>query len=127
MIEDILKERKPGDKPRFFLHDEMKEWLKENLSINMTAVDEGSTDYNLRQKLSLYEDLTTGVNIDLDISIAGENIIRTVTPIHMRSHEKAFQTLANVVENCMIKITQLEADNQELKRRIELIENPLPV
>lgn len=127
MIEDILKERKPGDKPRFFLHDEMKEWLKENLSINMTAVDEGSTDYNLRQKLSLYEDLTTGVNIDLDISIAGENIIRTIAPVHMRSHEKAFQTLVNVVETCMVKITQLEAENQELKRRIELIENPLPV
>lgn len=127
MIEDILKERKPGDKPRFFLHDEMKQWLKENLIVSMKTLSTGSTDYNLRQKLSLYEDLTTGVNIDLDISIAGENIIRIVTPIHMRSHEKAFQTLVNVVETCMVKITQLEAENQELRKRVELIENPLPV
>lgn len=127
MIDDILKDRKPGDKPRFFLHDEMKQWLKENLVVSMTTMSARSSDYNLRQKLSLYEDLITGVDIDLDISIAGENIIRTVAPVRMGSHEKAFQTLVNVVENCMVQITQLQAENQELRKRIELIENPLPV
>lgn len=37
MIEDMLKERKEGDKPRFFLHEEMKAWLGDNLNIVTTV------------------------------------------------------------------------------------------
>lgn len=37
MIDDMLKERKQGDKPRFFLHEEMKAWLGDNLNIATTV------------------------------------------------------------------------------------------
>lgn len=43
MIEDMLKERKEGDKPRFFLHEEMKAWLADNINIATTVSSSGET------------------------------------------------------------------------------------
>lgn len=37
MIDDMLKERKQGDKPRFFLHEEMKAWLADNINLATTV------------------------------------------------------------------------------------------
>lgn len=127
MIADQLKDRKPGDKPRFFLHDEMKAWLKENMVVTLSSQAMRSSDFALTQKLNLFEQLTTGHHVDLEISIAGETLTRMTTAINMSSYEKAFQTLTHVVETCMIQISNLREENNQLRKRIELIETPLPL
>ena len=34
MISDILEQREKDQKPRFFLHDEMKSWLQDQMQIS---------------------------------------------------------------------------------------------
>lgn len=74
MIDDILKDRTEGQKPRFFLHDEMKEWLTENLEIKARLIPNQVTDYSLSQllqRLNIYGSLTGGVTMEISASIAG--------------------------------------------------------
>ena len=127
MIDQILKDHKPGEKPRFFLHDEMKAWLGDHLKIDLEAGVNQSANYDLVNKLSLPSALTIGTWVRINVSLDGESIISQGININMLDHEKAFVTLSNVVETCMVKITQLQIANEELTRRIQLLETPLPV
>lgn len=127
MIDDILKQHQPGTKPRFFLHDEMKAWLCEHLDLKVSASVNHSIDYNLQTKLGLLDTLPVGHALVIEIELAGETIVKEGVNLRMGEYEQAFKCLANVSEQCMLKITQLEQENQDLKRRIELLENPLPV
>jgi predicted aldo/keto reductase-like oxidoreductase len=127
MIDQILKDHKPGEKPRFFLHDEMKAWLGDNLDIQVIHGVNKSADFTLSGKLGLYETLTAGHNLQITVRLAGEIISMHGVNLSLVDHEQAFKCLANVTENCMIQITQLQQENLELKRRIDLIENPLPL
>lgn len=127
MIDEVLKQHQPGDKPRFFLHDEMKAWLSDHLNITIEAGNNRSGDYSLQTKLNMHQGLTVGSWIRINVLIDGEPVAVKGINWYMEDHEKAFQTLATVAENCMIHIQKLQAENQELIRRIELLENPLPV
>jgi hypothetical protein len=44
MIDEILTEERVGQKPRFFLHDEVKAWLKENMQLSLIC-DHGPITY----------------------------------------------------------------------------------
>lgn len=124
MIDQILKDRQPDQKPRFFLHDEMKAWLEDNLDITIIHGVNKSTDFTLSGKLGLYETLTAGHNLQLTVRVAGETISMHGINLPLVDHEQAFKCLANVAENCMVQINQLQAENLELKRRLDFIENP---
>lgn len=126
MITDIIKDRKPGDKPRFFLHDEMKQWLKDNLILSVDTMNIYSYDSTLIKMLNVHS-ITTGHNLSIRCSIDGEHIAAYTSQLHMQGYEETLKTLANVCTNCMQHINQLHAENQELKKRIELLENPIPV
>jgi hypothetical protein len=127
MIDQILKDHKPGEKPRFFLHDEMKAWLADNLDITIIHSVNKSVDSTLSGKLGLYETLTAGHNLQITVRLAGETISMHGVNLPLVDHEQAFRCLANVAENCMVQINQLQVENLELKRRLDLIENPLPL
>lgn len=127
MIDQILKDRTPDQKPRFFLHDEMKAWLADNLKVTMQASANKSIDYRLQSQLGLYDTLTAAHNVSISIELAGETIEHTHVTLHYDQYEKSMQSLANVAERCVTAIHRLEAENAELKRRIDLLENPLPV
>jgi hypothetical protein len=118
MIEDILKERKPGDKPRFFLHDEMKLWLKDNLKIYSHAITQGQGHSPLQNKLNLSAPLPNEYVIQTGISMDGEQLSYTTVSINLRQYEQALQTMSNVVETCMKEILILQHDNKMLKELI---------
>lgn len=124
MIADVLKEHKPGDKPRFFLHDEMKEWLKNHLTISVTHGENRSTDYNLQQKLNLTYSLPIGFNISFTMSLDGEPVAIQEFNLPMHDYERAFKCLANVNERCMLEINNLLHQNYLLQNRIQKLENP---
>lgn len=137
MIADILKEKTPETKPRFFLHDEMKAWLADNLKLNMRIGHHFSTNYaviNKLQNLGFYNLLPVGLAIETSISIGDEYISTAGTSISMIETEKLTEHFLTVNEKVKVRLDYLEAicadlqaTNQELRKRLDLIENPLPV
>jgi hypothetical protein len=127
MIDQILKDHKPGEKPRFFLHNEMKAWLGDNLDIQVIHGENRSTDYSLQSKLGLNNTLPVGHHLSITLSIDKEPITVRGINLPMTEYEHALRCLANVTENCMKHINQLQLENLELRRRLDLIENPLPL
>lgn len=127
MIDQILKDHKPGDKPRFFLHDEMKAWLADNIELRILHSDNQSVDFDLQGKLGLSYTLPVGFGLQFQIKVAGELITSQGVNVSLVQYERAFKCLANVSENCIKAIQKLEAENAELKKRIDLIEKSLPV
>ena len=127
MITDILQERTPEQKPRFFLHDEMVAWLADNLKLEVVHQIERSRDHQLQQKLSLYNGLPNALLVNIVASAGGVTFYQGTAPISLHEYERAMQCLVNVNETCMQKITQMEYQLQQLQRRLELLENPLPI
>lgn len=127
MIEDTLKERKPGDKPRFFLHDEIKEWLKDHLRIDHVVATVSEVDVTLGAKLNSSGAFTRSITSTITVSLDDDVITESHYVTQVNGIKDSIKPLVNVSEACMIKISQLEAENEHLKRRIELLENPLPV
>lgn len=121
-----MKDRKEGDKPRFFLHDEMKAWLRDNLRFQITANAMESLDADLKYKLGV-NDLSIGHSLHISVLLDGETISFMGYTLDMAGYEKSIKTISNVLTTCMERINQLEYQNQELKRRIELLEQPLSI
>jgi hypothetical protein len=125
MIDDILKEHKTGEKPRFFLHDEMKAWLADNLRITIQAGVNHAYEYTLGQKLKVYSgNFPAGVNIKVEASIADELFVSQGVNFSLHEYVESLRSLATVTEECMFRILDLQRENEELKRRLDLIENP---
>ena len=122
MIEDVLKQHKPGEKPRFFLHDEMKSWLKDNLDIKVVHGENRSADYTLQSKLGLNNSLPVGHYVHITLSIAEEPIIIQSFNLPLPEYEQSFRCLANVSEKCMIEINRLISEVQILQQRIQELE-----
>ena len=122
MIEDVLKQHKPGDKPRFFLHDEMKAWLKDHLDVKITHGENRSSDYNLQQKLNLNNTLPVSFYVSITLSLDEEPVAMQQFLLPMQEYERAFQAIANVSENCMIHINRLMSEVQILQQRIQQLE-----
>lgn len=128
MIDQILKDRKPGDPPRFFLHDEMKAWLADNLRITIQAGVNHAYDYTLGQKLKVYSgNFPAGIHINVEASIADELFVSQGSNYSLHEYVESLRSLATVSEECMFRILDLQRENEELKRRLDLIENPLPL
>lgn len=127
MIQDTLKDRKPDQKPRFFLHDEMVEWLRNNLTINTVFTPMYESDPQLCNKLAVPH-LIKSFYIKTDIKIGDEPIMSDYKPgVNLDEWITSLRCITNVVDTCMQKIMHLQAENAELRKRIELIETPLPV
>lgn len=118
MIDQILKDHKTGEKPRFFLHDEMKAWLADNLVVTATMSANHSIDYDLQNKLGLQYSLTSGFSIVVSTSIAGEFISVQPVQVNLTDHERAFRCLTSVSENCMAEITRLGEMVRTLHERL---------
>lgn len=127
MIADTLKDRKPRDKPRFFLHDEMKQWLKDHLQVSHVVSTVSEYDSSLGAKLNSRGAFTRSIHSIVTLSIDNEVITESQYVTQVDGIKDSIKPLVNVSEACMIKISQLEAENEQLKRRIELLENPIPV
>lgn len=126
MISDVLKDREPASKPRFFLHDEMKAWLTENLKIEINTVKKFASDPNLQTVLNV-PFLSIGQVVNIGVKVDDELIVQQSIDVHMDGYERSLKTITNVVSQCMSRIVYLEEKNNELQRRIDLLENPLPV
>ena len=125
MIDQILKDRKPGEKPRFFLHDEMKAWLADNLKITIQAGVNHAYDYTLGQKLKVYSgNFPAGIHINVEASIADELFVSQGSNYSLHEYVESLRSLATVTEECMFRIVDLQRENEEFKRRLDLIENP---
>ena len=122
MIADVLKDHKPGDKPRFFLHDEMKAWLKDHLDIKITYGENRSFDYEMQGKLALNNTLPVGFYMSITLSLDGELVAIQQFNIPMQEYEKAFKTICNVSETCMIQINRLLSEVQILQQRVQELE-----
>jgi len=125
-IGDVLKEHKPGQEPRFFLHEEMKMWLKKNLKMAIYITPVSDMSSVLSNKLAIHQ-FTTGANIDVSLSIDDELIMSGNQTVSLYGHKESIEKLSNIAEACMVQINQLLNVNTELRRRIELLENPIPV
>lgn len=124
MIDQILKDRTPDQKPRFFLHDEVKAWLKDHLDIQVTHGENRSSDFILQGKLGLNSTLPVGFYLSITVYVDKEPVAIRQFNLPMQEYEQGFKCVANVLETCMQKINILEAEKNELKRRIDLLENP---
>jgi len=125
MIDQILKDRKPGDPPRFFLHDEMKAWLADHLRITIQAGVNHAYDYTLGQKLKVYSgNFPAAINIKVEAYIADELIVSHGCNQSLLEYVESLRSLATVTEECMFRIVDLQRENEEFKRRLDLIENP---
>ena len=124
MIQDVLKQHKPGDKPRFFLHDEMKAWLGDNLNITVTTSPNSSYDHTLATKLGVPH-IVVGHSLVITVYVDNEMIATQGVNIIDPDREQVLKTLANVCEKCMIEINDLTYKVGELRRRLDLIENPI--
>jgi hypothetical protein len=122
MIEDVLKQHKPGDKPRFFLHDEMKAWLKDHLDVKITHGENRSSDYDLQRKLGISYSLPVGFYISLTLSLDKEPVVIQQLNLPMPEYERAFKAIANVSENCIIQINRLISEVQILQERVKELE-----
>lgn len=131
MIQDILTtDRATETKPRFFLHDEVKQWLADNLEIRVKVIPNNMTDYSIidaLQKVNIYNPLAGGITIETSAYISGDPI----TPVHgstvpMIAHAEVIYTLLKDKEYKEQLITNMSNQIDQLRRRIDLLENPLP-
>lgn len=130
MINDMLKERKEGDKPRFFLHDEMKTWLSDNLQISTKFYPNYSANYHLQQALHKYKCYAmpvVGLAIESEVKIAGTTIQLLGTNVSMMENEVILGTLFHNQDRLQYSIDMLLVENELLKKRLDLLENPLPI
>jgi len=125
MITEILKERAPDQKPRFFLHDEMIAWLKDNMKIQVNQYATTLGDSQLAEKLGIPHSmgLTDAIHIDMTITVGGSVIATQSTKTSIYEYHKAFRTLANVTETCMVHITNLQNEVTYLKAQLNSYEN----
>lgn len=122
MIDQILKEHKTGDRPRFFLHDEMKAWLQDHLHLTIEGGINRSVDIETSQKLGLKQCITAGFYIELKAMLDGDVITTAARNITLTEIPEAFSTLSKVVENCMVHIQRLTEEVTVLQQRLDSLQ-----
>lgn len=123
MITDILKQK--TDKPRFFLHDEVKAWLGDNLRVNIRVAPNYSANWDLQNKLQnygWYNPITVGFAMETTISVNEEIIQMQGSNTLMLENESLTTMMIKRFESYDAHIQHLEATNQMLQRRIETLE-----
>lgn len=131
MIDDILQERTPEQKPRFFLHDEMKAWLADNLEIKFRLSPNFSSDYKvineLQNNYGIYTPPLAGIAIETRVVVAGETIQLAGSNTQMLDSSFIYQIVLREAEIAKQQHAKLQYDYEQLKRRVDLLENPLPI
>jgi hypothetical protein len=122
MTEEITR-----PKPKFFLHDEVKAWLKDNLVINVTMTGSMVTDHRL-VNMGVYH-LPAHYTIYTSAKIAGEDLCGDVRTCHLdlKPYHDALVQIVDKLNHVAITAYNLREENNELKRRLELLENPISV
>ena len=125
MIDDVLKERKQNDKPRFFLHEEMKAWLADNMNISVLTRGTGfkavgSIAYIDQPAFNRYREtvtLTTGFEISSMATIDG-------TPIGYSSNTYIdLSPIVNVIDTLAKRVHELETVRSDAV--VQLIANQI--
>lgn len=129
MIDEILTQERVGQKPRFFLHDEVKAWLVDNLQttvltqIEMTdwvqSMANMDQPYYNRYLESLQ--LPTRINVITMTTCDGETVGCTKTStFDLSEYAKIIKSSGKRIDELQQNITQL-VDNQRVMQQ-ELIE-----
>lgn len=129
MIDEILTQERVGQKPRFFLHDEVKTWLVDNLQttvltqIEMTdwvqSMANMDQPYYNRYLESLQ--LPTRINVITMTTCDGETVGCTKTStFDLSEYAKIIKSSGKRIDELQQNITQL-VDNQRVMQQ-ELIE-----
>lgn len=123
----MMTEQTTQRKPKFFLHDEVKAWLKDNLVIDVTLTGSMATDHRL-VNMGVYH-LPTHYTIYTSAKIAGEELCGDVRTMHLdlRPYHDALVQIVDKLNHVAITTYNLREENNELKRRLELLENPISV
>ena len=121
MITDILEDREKDQKPRFFLHDEMKSWLQEQMCISISdqtydqvwvdSVAEAGTPYAYREQIKL----DGRRRLQITPMIAG-------VMMPSNSIEIDLSTYRTVIVSLTKRVQYLEQSNQDLRTFINNLE-----
>ena len=121
MISDILEDRQKDQAPRFFLHDEMKCWLQEQMCISISdqtydqvwvnSVAEAGTPYAYREQIKL----DGRRRLQITPMIAGMMLASNSFEIDLSPYRTVIVSLTKRVE-------YLEQCNQDLRTFINHLE-----
>ena len=121
MISDILEQREKDQKPRFFLHDEMKSWLQDQMQISICdqiydqvwvdSVAEAGTPYAYREQIKL----DGRRRLQITPMIAG-------MMMPSNSIEIDLSTYRTVIVSLTKRVQYLEQSNQDLRTFINNLE-----
>jgi hypothetical protein len=120
-ISEILEDRKPGDKPRFFLHDELIAWLKDNLTISTYVTH--STDYGLGVKFGITQGIPVSMIINTKIMLDDTTISETVSHTPIGGISEAFKSINTVLEKIIYNVAELNKTIVILEEKIKELEN----
>ncbi len=124
MLDQILQEHKPGDKPRFFLHDEMKAWLQDHLEVVIKTGVNRSPDNDTAERLGLKENIPAGFFISVDIKLDEEEITSAGRNVSLNEIALGMGSLSRVVETCMVHIQRLMEEVRVLQQRLDQLQKP---
>jgi hypothetical protein len=127
MIDEILKEDRVGKKPRFFLHDEVKAWLSDNLQTTI-LVSVQTTDWiqsvaNMDQPY--YNRYTESAAIPSKISLISMMTCDGQTVGSSHYSEIDLSEYAKVIKASCKRIDELEANNRQLGENQVVMQNEL--
>jgi hypothetical protein len=109
----------PDHKPRFFLHDEMKLWLKDNLRLHVINHLGTPAIGNATQKLNLFHPIKCDISSGIDIVIDGESISQHIIYFDNTGVSEALTKLTEYLEIAMLKNAELATEVGTLKLEIE--------
>lgn len=126
MIDQILQDQKPENKPRFFLHDEVKLWLKDHLRITQSLTPNTEYDFELGNKLQTFSGFVRGIDSKVSIYIGDEMITESIQSLNIDAYTP-FKRLSDYSELKTTQVIYLENRVKDLEKRIELLEKPSDV
>lgn len=126
MIDSILKEtRTPDQKPRFFLHDEVKAWLADNLQVTVKVAPNYSANYGLQQKLqkafTLYNPPLAAFAMETTVLVAGEPIQYFGSNTLMTDNEQIYDILASYIPGINEHLSRLQTEVTYLRQEIDAL------
>jgi hypothetical protein len=129
MIDEILTQERVGQKPRFFLHDEVKAWLVDNMQTTVLTQIEmtdwvqsmANMDQPYYNRYLESVQLPTRINVMTMTTCDGETVGCTKTStFDLSEYAKIIKSSGKRIDELQQNITQL-VDNQRVMQQ-ELIE-----
>jgi hypothetical protein len=129
MIDEILTQERVGQKPRFFLHDEVKAWLVDNMQTTVLTQIEmtdwvqsmANMDQPYYNRYLESVQLPTRINVITITTCDGETVGCTKTStFDLSEYAKIIKSSGKRIDELQKNITQL-VDNQKVMQQ-ELVE-----